>query len=160
MNLVGRDRRSPGTASVICARRRPAVSRGRPSTHPASRRSPWSDCQFSHLSKSPRVLGAFSSSLRVLCASAAKFVRPLFSYSYELLFPQSLYFHNHPHCPRVSLLVLRVSRGRFFTQSVVGEGPLSFPPRQYRETIAPSISPRHHCQDAPNRFFGRCPSLP
>src|SRR5260370_27091458 len=48
---------------------------------------------------------------------------------------------------------------RFFTQSVVGEGPLSFPPRQYRETIAPSISPRHHCQDAPNRFFGRCPSL-
>src|SRR5260370_39442476 len=48
----------------------------------------------------------------------------------------------------------------FFTQSVVGEGPLSFPPPQYRETIAPSIPPRHHCQDAPNRFFGRCPSLP
>ncbi len=29
------------------------------------------------------------------------FVRPLFSYSYELLFPQPLSFHNHPHCPGV-----------------------------------------------------------
>src|ERR1700730_15843048 len=26
------------------------------------------------------------------------FVPPLFSYSYELLFPQALYFDNHPHC--------------------------------------------------------------
>ncbi len=25
--------------------------------------------------------------------------RPLFSYSYELLFPQLPCFHNHPHCP-------------------------------------------------------------
>jgi len=32
------------------------------------------------------------------------FVTPLFSYSYELLFPQPLYFDNHPHCPRVSPL--------------------------------------------------------
>jgi hypothetical protein len=30
------------------------------------------------------------------------FVRPLFSYFYELLFPQALYFDNHPHCPPVS----------------------------------------------------------
>src|SRR6266849_2006253 len=29
------------------------------------------------------------------------FVSPLFSYSYELLFPQPLYFDNHPHCSRV-----------------------------------------------------------
>jgi hypothetical protein len=29
------------------------------------------------------------------------FVSPLFSYSYELLFPQLLYFDNHPHCPGV-----------------------------------------------------------
>jgi hypothetical protein len=26
------------------------------------------------------------------------FAPPLFSYSYELLFPQLPYFHNHPHC--------------------------------------------------------------
>jgi hypothetical protein len=32
----------------------------------------------------------------------ALFSRPLFSYSYELLFPQALCFDNHPHCPRVS----------------------------------------------------------
>src|SRR6266852_5652343 len=30
-----------------------------------------------------------------------QFARPLFSYSYELLFPQTLCFHNHPHCPGV-----------------------------------------------------------
>jgi len=29
------------------------------------------------------------------------FVSPLFSYSYELLFPQPLYFDNHPHCSPV-----------------------------------------------------------
>src|ERR1700730_1308402 len=29
------------------------------------------------------------------------FVRPLFSYSYKLLFPQPLYFDNHLNCPRV-----------------------------------------------------------
>jgi hypothetical protein len=29
------------------------------------------------------------------------FVSPLFSYSYELLFPQPLYFDNDPHCPPV-----------------------------------------------------------
>ncbi len=27
------------------------------------------------------------------------FAAPLFSYSYELLFPQLPRFHNHPHCP-------------------------------------------------------------
>ncbi len=35
-----------------------------------------------------------------LCGNA-DFARPLFSYSYELLFPQALYFDNHPHCPGV-----------------------------------------------------------
>ena len=39
------------------------------------------------------------------------------------------------------------------------QNPLSLPQRLYREPIAPRISPRQHCQDAPNRFFGRCPSL-
>ena len=34
----------------------------------------------------------------------ATFLRPLFSYSYELLFPQSLYFDNHLSCPGVSPL--------------------------------------------------------
>jgi hypothetical protein len=29
------------------------------------------------------------------------FVRALFSWSYELLFPQLLYIHNHPNCPGV-----------------------------------------------------------
>jgi hypothetical protein len=29
------------------------------------------------------------------------FAAPLFSYSYELLFPQTLCFDNHPHCPGV-----------------------------------------------------------
>jgi hypothetical protein len=38
------------------------------------------------------------------------FNRPLFSYSYELLFPQPLYFHNHPHCPRVSPSSIRSYR--------------------------------------------------
>ncbi len=37
--------------------------------------------------------------------------------------------------------------------------PLSLPLPQYPAPIAPSISPRHHFQDAPNRVFGRCPSL-
>ena len=31
--------------------------------------------------------------------SPVTFSRPLFSYSYELLFPQPFYFHNHPYCP-------------------------------------------------------------
>jgi hypothetical protein len=29
------------------------------------------------------------------------FAAPLFSYSYELLFPQPLCFDNHPHCPGI-----------------------------------------------------------
>jgi hypothetical protein len=42
--------------------------------------------------------------LNILCASAANsvFARPLFSYSYELLFPQVLSFDNHPNCPGVA----------------------------------------------------------
>src|SRR5216683_162526 len=32
---------------------------------------------------------------------ASILVGPLFSYSYELLFPQPISFHNHPHCPGV-----------------------------------------------------------
>jgi GGDEF domain-containing protein len=34
---------------------------------------------------------------------------------------------------------------------------LSLPQRLYREPIAPRISPRQHCQDAPNRFFRALP---
>src|ERR1700720_3913749 len=52
------------------------------------------------------------------------FLRPLFSYSYELLFPQLLYFDNDLNCPGVSPplrpprshsehSVLRFSRNRF-----------------------------------------------
>ncbi len=37
----------------------------------------------------------------LLTAHYSRFVAPLFSYSYELLFPQRLCFHNHPHCPGV-----------------------------------------------------------
>src|SRR5260370_17256618 len=37
---------------------------------------------------------------RCLCGNAS-FARPLFSYSSELLSPQTLYFDNHPHCPGV-----------------------------------------------------------
>jgi hypothetical protein len=36
------------------------------------------------------------------------FVAPLFSYSYELLFPQALCFDNHPHCPGVCGVCLRL----------------------------------------------------
>jgi len=35
---------------------------------------------------------------------------------------------------------------------------VSFPLPQYPEPIAPTASPRHHCPDAPNRSFVRCPS--
>jgi len=52
----------------------------------------------------------------VVYPQSSNFAGPLFSYSYELLFPQPLSFHNHPHCPRVwrarlqfSTLCLRVS---------------------------------------------------
>ena len=50
--------------------------------------------------------GAPLRQLRVLCGSAlsfaCRFFNPLFSYPYELLFPEALYFDNHPRCPRVS----------------------------------------------------------
>jgi hypothetical protein len=35
---------------------------------------------------------------------------------------------------------------------------VSFPLPQYSAPIAPGASPRHHCPDAPNRSFVRCPS--
>jgi len=34
--------------------------------------------------------------------AAVDFARRLFSYSYELPFPQALSFHNHPNCPGVA----------------------------------------------------------
>jgi hypothetical protein len=40
-------------------------------------------------------------SLRLGVIYCRRFARPLFSYSYELLFPQTLCVHNHPHCPAV-----------------------------------------------------------
>src|SRR5260221_2032885 len=36
----------------------------------------------------------------------------------------------------------------------VGLLSVSFPPPLSRQTIAPSVPLRHHCQDAPNRFSG------
>jgi hypothetical protein len=43
--------------------------------------------------------------LSALCVSALSFAlfsaRPLFSYGYELLFPQAPCFHNDAHCPGV-----------------------------------------------------------
>src|SRR6266404_4484638 len=44
---------------------------------------------------------AFRIPTRSLDSRASILVAPLFSYSYELLFPQPLSFHNHPHCPGV-----------------------------------------------------------
>jgi hypothetical protein len=39
---------------------------------------------------------------RVTHHESCNFVPPLFSWSYKLLFPQALSFHNHLRCPRVS----------------------------------------------------------
>src|SRR5260370_16771461 len=51
---------------------------------------------------------AFRIPTRSLDSRASILVGPLFSYSYELLFPQPLSFHTHPHCSGVcgSLLPL------------------------------------------------------
>src|SRR6266481_110142 len=48
----------------------------------------------------PRV-GLAKGPLSRLTTLTRSFGRPLFSYSYELLFPQAPCFHNHPHCPGV-----------------------------------------------------------
>src|SRR5712672_1250590 len=40
------------------------------------------------------------SSSRLGAPSKSRFVTPLFSWSYELLFPQLFYFVNHLRCPR------------------------------------------------------------
>src|SRR5882762_9651332 len=56
-------------------------------------------------------------SLPLLATHYALFVSPLFSYSYELLFPQLLYFVNHPHGPRVGVQTSNLS-------------PNSVPPRR------------------------------
>ena len=72
----------------------------------------------------PRALLTFPTNIPSLpglaspaCPSSSKrhsplvtFPRPLFSYSYELLFPEALYSDNHPHCPRVSPVLLSDSR--------------------------------------------------
>src|SRR5712664_1153013 len=44
---------------------------------------------------------AFRIPIRSFDSRASILVGPLFSYSYELLFPQPISFHNHPHCPGV-----------------------------------------------------------
>jgi hypothetical protein len=41
----------------------------------------------------------FSATLFANWLPHVRFARPLFSWCYELLFPQHLYFHNHPRCP-------------------------------------------------------------
>jgi hypothetical protein len=63
---------------------------------------------FSHPYKTPGVYGLLSptrppiaSPLTASYTSATAVAVPLFSYSYELLSPQALYFDNHPHCPGV-----------------------------------------------------------
>jgi len=73
------------------------------------------------------------------------FVAPLFSYSDELLFPQFLYFDNHPHC--LGVWFLSAFSGHSFTQSALCEGPLvaahspSLTPLAATHTKLPSASP-------------------
>ncbi len=45
--------------------------------------------------------GGSSLALCLRASVAIQFAGPLFSYSYELLSPQVIYFHNHPNCPGV-----------------------------------------------------------
>jgi len=79
---------------------RATVSHGRPSPHPNLQvPSPSTRRNVPRLSAPLQTFKP--SNVRTLRRS---FVTPLFSYSYELLFPQPLYFDNHPHCPRVSPL--------------------------------------------------------
>jgi hypothetical protein len=47
------------------------------------------------------VLSRWLSDSRVSISTFASFARPLFSYSYELLFPQTLCFDIHLRCPGV-----------------------------------------------------------
>ena len=66
-------------------------------------------------------------------SSAVQIARPLFSWSYELLFPQALCFDNHLNCPGVwahgHLKVaathswLREQRGRTLYQSIIAPPP-------------------------------------
>src|SRR5260370_33192706 len=50
---------------------------------------------------SPPLLYSTSKASEPLFVTPAGCGGPLFSYSYELLFPQALYFDNHPNCPGV-----------------------------------------------------------
>ena len=56
------------------------------------------DCAYFPSPRGCTTPHAFQISLR---SRHIQLPRPLFSYSYELLFPQPLFFHNHPHCPGV-----------------------------------------------------------
>jgi hypothetical protein len=49
-------------------------------------------------SRTPRIFTPSFGGIFIAC----RFFSLLFSYSCELLFPQALYFDNHPRCPRVS----------------------------------------------------------
>jgi len=82
--------------------------------------------------------------------------------------PQSRCPPPHPEwvdrTPRVGYLATRyperlLRRATRLLRVSTGHFPLSLPQRLYRAPIAPSISSREDCQDAPNRFFGRCPFL-
>ncbi len=55
------------------------------------------DCAYFPSPRGCATPHAFQISLR---SRRIQLPRPLFSYSYELLFPQPLFFHNHPHCLR------------------------------------------------------------
>jgi hypothetical protein len=72
----------------------------------------------------------FDKNTRVACPililrlpDKSNFVRPLFSWSYELLFPQALYFHNHLRCPGgVGYPALKIE-DRLTSRRRAGRGP-------------------------------------
>src|ERR1700737_2842488 len=69
--------------------------------------------------------------------------------------PRSFVFNSlQPLLPKCGgwgfYLPLPTFRSVFALQD--SSNPLSHPLRQYREPIAPTYPPRHHCQDAPNRI--------
>src|SRR5260370_5381343 len=98
---------APVPAQVLTLRPRlPAVAA--PDLHrrpaPLSQPRPQKNLAPGSTSRHPRSTNHPYISRRSAFASSVppwhlQFVCPLFSYSYELLFPQLPSFHNHPHCP-------------------------------------------------------------
>src|SRR6266852_4660192 len=100
---------APVPAQVLTLRPRlPAVAA--PDLHrrpaPLSQPRPQKNLAPGSTSRHPRSTSHPYISRRSAFASSVppwhlQFVCPLFSYSYELLFPQVFYFDNDPHCPGV-----------------------------------------------------------